>query len=378
VCCDGTGNSFQDSNEDSNVVKLYSSLVINKEQRGYYHPGVGTMGDPNAIGPITKKWSQLKGLAFGRGLLQNIGDAYRYLMNTYEDGDRIFLFGFSRGAFTARALASVIHVFGLLCAGNDGIIPYILAMYSQRSKKAQRRELTFKPDRVFEWQFSHKKTVHVHFCGLWDTVSSYGWVYDPIELPFLGSNPIIDIGRHAVSIDERRCYYRDNLWGESLHTQDIRQVWFRGVHSDVGGSYPEQESGLSKITLEWMLVEAQNAGLAIDIRKAQTVLGHLDHGYLPNYVQPDENAILHQSLHGIWWALEYLPHLNPHTGRGWSIPKGQRRTIPRGSYLHESVLKTNSAPKDLENYKIEKWVSLGCEGLPCRGEMTATNESLTH
>src|ERR1700761_1265227 len=129
VCCDGTGNSFNNVREESNVAKLYGSLVVNDQQRGYYHPGVGTMGSPNSRGAIEREWSKIKGLAFGAGLLQNVGDAYRYLMDTYADGDNIYLFGFSRGAFTARALASLIHVFGLLCPGNHEAIPYILEMY---------------------------------------------------------------------------------------------------------------------------------------------------------------------------------------------------------------------------------------------------------
>ena len=102
VCCDGTGNSFECVDEDSNVAKLYSSVKIDKDQVGYYHPGVGTMGSPNSRGVIAKEWSRVMGLAFGHGLLENVGDGYRYLMDTYADGDEIYLFGFSRGAFTAR------------------------------------------------------------------------------------------------------------------------------------------------------------------------------------------------------------------------------------------------------------------------------------
>src|ERR1041385_847873 len=127
ICWDGTGNDVGDHN--SNVVKLYSTLIIDgRTQVGYYHPGVGTMGAPTATNRLSKAWSVIMGLAFGAGLLANVGDAYRYLMDTYEDGDRVFLFGFSRGAYTARALAGVLHMFGLLCPGNDGLIPYIIPM----------------------------------------------------------------------------------------------------------------------------------------------------------------------------------------------------------------------------------------------------------
>jgi uncharacterized protein (DUF2235 family) len=273
ICCDGTGNSFENPCEESNVVKLYSALKLDANQIGYYHPGVGTMGDPTAHGRLAKEWSRLVGLAIGSGLLPNVGDAYRYLMNNYVDGDEIYIFGFSRGAYTARALASVLHVFGLLCAGNDDLIPYILKIYSERSRAARHHTATFKVDEVFRWQFSHAQDINVHFCGLWDTVSSYGWAYDPIMLPFNGNNPIIKTGRHAVSIHERRCFYRDNLWGPCLADQDIKQVWFAGVHSDVGGSYNEPESGLSKLALEWMFVEAREHGLRLDDEKVVAVLG---------------------------------------------------------------------------------------------------------
>jgi uncharacterized protein (DUF2235 family) len=360
VCCDGTGNGFDHVEEESNVAKLYSSLTVDSGQRCYYHPGVGTMGSPCSRGRIDREWSRIKGLAFGAGLLANVGDAYRYLMDTYDDGDEIYLFGFSRGAFTVRALASLIHVYGLLCAGNQGAIPYILRMYSKRSRRAGHKQRTFPPDDAFKWQFSHANNIRIKFCGLWDTVSSYGWIYDPIQLPFLGCNPIIDIGRHAISIHERRCFYKDNLWGEPESYQDILQVWFSGVHSDIGGSYPEHTSGLSKITLEWMLVEATKAGLGIEDIKARVVLGHTPPNPavqgLPNFAGPNSDAELHCSLHGPWWLLEMLPQEDPHPHcKRWYLPKGRMRTIPPGSHIHDSVIKGKYMPSDLPEHTIEPW-----------------------
>lgn len=362
VCFDGTGNSFKNVDEDSNVVKIYSSLVFNADQVGYYHPGVGTMGAQNVRWRIARKWSQLKGLAFGAGLLENVGDAYRYLMETYGDGDRVYLIGFSRGAYTARALASILHVFGLLCKGNEGLIPYILRIYSQRTRDANHKHTTFRADEAFQWQFSHSRPITIHFCGLWDTVSSYGWAFNPIKLPFDGQNPIVKRGRHAISIDERRCYYRDNLWGKTLPGQDIHQVWFSGVHSDVGGSYKEIESGLSKIALEWMLVEAQKAGLDIEPERAKAILGSKSHDPgvpgLPTYVPPDRNACLHESLHGFWWwLLEVLPHRYPDLKGQWTIPLGRRRKIPEGSFVHETVISSKRCPKSLpKDCRVEPYV----------------------
>ena len=358
ICCDGTGNSFDNPETDSNVAKLYSCLTIDRDQRGYYHPGVGTMGSPTSRNALEREWSRLKGLAFGAGLMANVADAYRYLMDTYEDGDEIFVFGFSRGAFTARVFASVVHVFGLLCPGNHELISYILDMYSRRTRDAKRKHQTFEPDEAFKWQFSHAIPVRIRFCGLWDTVSSYGWVYDPVQLPFLGRNPIIDIGRHAISIHERRCYYQDNLWGHPFPGQDIRQVWFSGVHSDIGGSYEEEESGLSKITLEWMIAEAAAAGLRLQPEKVDKVMGlpgSIDIEGLPHYVRPNNDACLHKSLKGSWWGLEFMPHENPHRGGGWYIPRGRPRKIPAGSWIHESVLTSRWKPADLPPHEVEPW-----------------------
>jgi hypothetical protein len=180
-----------------------------------------------------------------------------------------------------------------------------------------------------------------------------------VQLPFLGRNPIIKTGRHAVSIHEQRCYYQDNLWGHSYPDQDIRQVWFCGVHSDVGGSYPEKESGLSKIALEWMIAEATTAGLAIDLDNAHKVLGEpspVSIKGLPDYVLPENNATLHNSLQGTWWTLEILPHRDPHSKQGWYIPLGRKRKIAAGSWVHESVLTSKWRPPDLPPHQVEPWI----------------------
>src|SRR5260370_8905274 len=191
-------------------------------------------------------------------------------MNVYESGDNVYLFGFSRGAYTARAVAGVLHMFGLLCPGNEGLIPYVVRMYAKRTRKAGGMTHTFAVASGFKATFC--RPCPPHLVGLWDTVSSVGWIWDPLKLPYTAQNPDMANGRHALSIDERRCYFRNNLWGAPLASQNIKQVWFAGVHSDVGGSYAYTESGLSQITLEWMLCEARSFGLLIDPQKAQQAL----------------------------------------------------------------------------------------------------------
>ena len=209
ICCDGTGNEFT-GDRNSNVVKLYSTLVIDaKKQIGYYHPGVGTMGAPAASNRFTKFWTRVAGLAFGAGLLANVGDAYRFLMNTYEEGDNVFLFGFSRGAYTARALAGALHMFGLLYPGNEGLIPYVLRMYAKRTRDAAGMTHTFAVAEGFKRAFC--RHCPPHLVGVWDTVSSVGYVWDPVRLPYTAQNPDMNNGRHALS-PNLRCQRKGDLF----------------------------------------------------------------------------------------------------------------------------------------------------------------------
>jgi uncharacterized protein (DUF2235 family) len=135
-----------------------------------------------------------------------------------------------------------------LCRGNEGHLPYAWNAYVQQHDQRAQNSVT--PNLRFKETYSRKK-FRIHFLGILDTVSSVGWIRKPLRLFNIAQNPTIRIGRHAVSIDERRCFFRDNLWERATHeqlqtakseadpnpTQDILQVWFPGVHSDVGGSY---------------------------------------------------------------------------------------------------------------------------------------------
>src|SRR5947208_2792872 len=289
ICCDGTGNQF--GHENSNVVKLYKTLTCNASQIAYYHPGVGTMGARNALTRIGKWWTRVIGLAFGYGISDNVADAYQFLMRTYEPEDKIYVFGFSRGAYTARALCGMLCGVGLLCRGNEGLIPYAIRMLKEHP-------VNFDVVRDFKRTFSNE--CKPHFVGVWDTVSSVGWVYNAVRFPYTAKNPDLNIVRHAVSIDERRAFFRQNMFVPERPDQDILQVWFAGVHSDVGGSYAESESQLSKIAFEWMLCEAEFAGLAVDQQQKAEMLGGS-----PSRVAPDPaTKNQHESLHGPWWIAE--------------------------------------------------------------------------
>ena len=184
-------------------------------------------------------------------------------------------------------------MFGLLYAGNEGLIPYMIRMYARQTRQAAGLTHTFSVAAGFKATFC--RHCPLHLVGVWDTVSSVGWIWDPVRLPYTGQNLDMANGRHAISIDERRCYFQSNLWGAQLPAQNLKQVWFAGVHSDVGGSYAELESGLSQIALEWMLCEATSLGLLVIPAAAAKVLGRIPP---PPPVPPDARAPRHESLTG--------------------------------------------------------------------------------
>jgi uncharacterized protein (DUF2235 family) len=355
VCCDGTANEF--AQHRTNVVKLYYTLVHDpKRQVAYYHPGLGTMEPPGALTGIGRTVTKMLGLAFGYGLSTDIRDAYVFIMNHFEVGDHLFLFGFSRGAYTVRVLAAMLKLYGLIPKGNDALVPYVVRMLMSIGKldRRNRRRSYFrvacmspsvsKSDvgAYFRLAGQFRKAYGTslcmpHFVGVWDTVSSVGWISNPLTIPFT-TNPHIRKGRHAVSIDERRAFFRENLWRSP--TGNIQQVWFPGVHCDVGGGYPEGESGLSKVALRWMLSEATIDGLLVDRDRAHRVLG----GSI-GYVAPDPNGKLHQSLTLRWWIAELVPKLRYSWARGqWEFRANwaRRRAIPNGAMVHDAAFQRGS------------------------------------
>jgi uncharacterized protein (DUF2235 family) len=318
-------------------------------QATYYHPGLGTMEPAGALTTFARELTKLMGMAFGYRLADDIRDAYVFVMNRYQPGDRVFLFGFSRGAYTVRAVASLLHMYGLIRPGNEPLVPYAIRMLTglQRCKAAAR-------DEYFGLAHDFKEAMSWTDCkpwfvGVWDTVSSIGWVENPLKLPYVTNNPDIEIGRHAVAIDERRAFFRSHLWRPAADSvtpsgpKDLQQVWFPGVHCDVGGGYPESESGLSKIALEWMVREAVANGLLIDETKRSAILGR---GGDPRYMPPDPNAKAHQSLRGFWHVAEFLwkRHYDRATGRErYRMNLYRRREMPPGSLVHASAFERGQA-----------------------------------
>jgi uncharacterized protein (DUF2235 family) len=334
ICCDGTANEF--ATDHTNVLKLFRVLDNDPhKQVAYYHPGLGTMEAAAALTSVARQTTKLLGLAIGYGLERDVTDAYAFVMRQFQPGDALYMFGFSRGAYTVRAVASLLHMYGLLPVGNEPLIPYAIRMMSAVNKQKDNEAFDLAED--FRATF-RGPVCKPHFIGVWDTVNSVGWMENPLKLPYSASNPDIAIGRHAVAIDERRAFFRTNLWRPDPPTpgggpKDLQQVWFPGVHGDVGGGYAEAKSGLSKFAFEWMVREAALADLLVDRMRIEEVMGRTG----TKYAKADSNAEIHESL-TLWWRpAELVPK------RHWNWQKrceerrmnlGRRRTIPAAPLVH--------------------------------------------
>ena len=189
----------------------------------------------------------------------------------------------------------------------------------------------------------------VHFLGLWDTVSSIGWFWNPQYLQFTANNPIVEAVRHAVALDERRAYFVQ-IWGHEPNLPtDILQVWLPGVHCDVGGGYVEAQAGVSKVSLKWMVEQAKSFGLAVSSYMEAVILPATD---TPQYVAPNPAGPIHESLHGLWWIFEYLPKRikdpTPGFETRWIIHAGHHRYVAPDSNVHHSAIERKNRVPDYD------------------------------
>jgi len=256
-CADGTWDSAV---SHTNVYKLYKALITSAEQIPLYDDGVGADGNP-----IIK----LIGGAFGTGLWAKIKDGYKKIAHIYEAGDQVFLFGFSRGAYTARSLAGMIGASGLPTQNfSDDMVEIAFDAYRDKLNRADKLKKLA--------NCNMDPNPEITMVGVWDTVGSLGipsaiGQVDPIAYGFLDTtlNPKIKHGVHALAIDERRAQFPPTLWtGQPAAGQTLEQVWFTGAHSDVGGGEPDGGPGttaLSDITLGWMMSKASSYGLQFDV-----------------------------------------------------------------------------------------------------------------
>ncbi len=278
VCSDGTGNTAI-KDRGTNVFKVFEAVDLNGHrldpkltpQVAIYDDGVGTQD----FKPL-----KIAGGAFGWGLSRNVKHLYRELARLYDPGDEIFMFGFSRGAFTVRTLAGFISTCGLLDKRKvtpsdvSGLKKAVDAAYSAY-RKCYRPSLwrlfgtpTKDAGKSFKAQGFVIPTVPIRFLGVWDTVDAVGLPFHLADIlnatiyqfkfPDHDLSSIVQRACQALSIDDSRETFLPQLWNEPIGETRITQVWFAGVHSNVGGGYPKQ--GMSLVPLDWMLAEAERAG----------------------------------------------------------------------------------------------------------------------
>jgi len=336
VCCDGTSNNV--TTDSTNVLRIFRSLVRNDDQIAYYDSGVGTVADPNLLTDEGKRVYKKLDMAMGHSVSDNVRQAYRFLARTYQPDDRIYLFGFSRGAYAVRALAGMIHMLGLVRPELEHLDRLAWTIYSDDDGRLPTTR-RFGGGNRFKSAFARTDPVSIHMVGVWDTVSSFGWFWNFKTLPYTRNNPSISHIRHSVSIDEHRACFPSNPFehpDDLPENKSFKEIWFAGSHSDVGGGYPEAEDGLAKIALAWMYDESSRLGLVFDGDRQQDFLGQAS-----DKSKPDPAATAHNSTTGVWNLLEFLPRRlwdNARRRFCWNCPNlYRRRTIPNGAVLHESV-----------------------------------------
>ncbi|KXN83327.1 hypothetical protein AN958_01563 [Leucoagaricus sp. SymC.cos] len=296
LCFDGTGDQFDDDN--SNIVNFVSLLKKNDntKQLVYYQAGIGTYTIPQIAKPMMAKVHKALDAMVGVHLNAHVMSGYEFLMQNYEYDDKIFLFGFSRGAYTARALAGMIHKVGLLPKSNHQQVPFAYKMYSREDETGWRQSAAFKK--------AFSINVDIELLAVWDTVGSVGVI--PRRLPFTTFNTHVRHFRQALALDEHRVRFKPNFfnrptpeevrlglkWGQKRsinprkqvqrkktlwerryarggpHLTDVEEVWFAGCHCDVGGGAVKNEirNNLARISLRWMVRECfkLNTGILFD------------------------------------------------------------------------------------------------------------------
>jgi uncharacterized protein (DUF2235 family) len=300
ICSDGTGNSAV-KDRGTNVFKLYEAVDADgwrtgaiPEQIAFYDDGVGTQ----ELLPL-----RLLGQAFGFGLARNVRELYADLARVFEPGDRIFLFGFSRGAYTVRTLLGLIECCGIpywkTFASDAALREAIDENYAEYRKKYRtfwgRWRPEYRkddPDRrrrlnaVTHPKLAPEGKIRVEFIGVWDTVCAVGMPFDELAYlwdrfiyPFRFADgrltPQVACARHALSIDDERRSFHPTMWDEQgAAPGQIEQVWFSGVHANVGGGYPKQ--GMSLVALNWMMTQAEDCGLRFIESDRESIRAHWD------------------------------------------------------------------------------------------------------
>ncbi|KAJ3983508.1 hypothetical protein F5890DRAFT_1522779 [Lentinula detonsa] len=415
LCFDGTGDQFDVDN--SNIVQVCSLLRKDdlSKQMVYYQAGIGTYTSPKVATPMMSRISKATDMLFANQLNAHVMDGYEFLMQNYTAGDRICMFGFSRGAYTARSLAGMLHKVGLLSKDNFQQVPFAYKMYTRVDKTGWEQSNAFKE--------AFCRDVTIHFLGVWDTVDSVGLI--PKRLPFTTSNTIVRTFRHAISLDERRAKFKPNLWNLpysrsehsqdlppsrptysgfsyrsigkervrqvsrspkqrlsplpasiewessednrlsdfeerfSLHSEfnttptDVQEVWFAGCHCDVGGGSVKNSTrhSLARISLRWMVRECFKANTGMMFNSQRLKSIGLDPSTLYPFVTPRL-----QPLSGENHTIEPVPRKKNKLTVWRRVLSGTRKLIPgrdSESTVDSTTLGANSM-KDAKQNENEK------------------------
>ena len=252
VLFDGTWNDYEDRTNVWRLATLLHDYDDDIRQRFFYDPGLGT-----------SKWDRFMGGAFGYGLRKNLMEGYRWLAEKYVEGDEIWIFGFSRGAYTARSLVGLIRKCGLVHIHTPRLIKKAEQLYRDKSETPDGPEC-----KEFKKLYSHEPDIH--FLGVWDTVGALGIPIPQLKQYFAWHDTelskIVKNAYQAMALDEHRKIYNVSLWtspdGKKKKANDnVEQRWFIGVHANVGGGYPSDS--LADLSLEWMLNHARQQGLSV-------------------------------------------------------------------------------------------------------------------
>ncbi len=331
VFSDGTGQEGG-KGHNTNVYRLFNMITDRSpEQIGFYDRGLGT-----GIRKIT-------GSIVGAGMSKNIRECYQFIFENFRAGDQIYLFGFSRGAATVRSLSAFIHMFGILPKSRPELIKQAYKIYEKGyGTKRTARATKFLSQHHTMW-------TKVKFLGVWDTVAALGVPFRTIDVLIdrlpggrhkfhdFALSPCVEFARHALAIDDERKTFHPLLWKEiddkeqdkkdKQDKQVMKQVWFCGMHTDVGGGYPE--SGLSDTALEWMLDEAEHKGL---------------HIHKKLNIDPKPNGEMHNSRSG------FPGSIFRHEQRSW--PAGRKD----GPVIHKSVQERTKNQDNKDSPPYKPWI----------------------
>ena len=329
ICCDGTDNNLTGRRNDTNVGQLCELLAPDSQnQLLYYDPGVGHAGELPEANPwdrLQQKFKRASSLAYGSGIYENIAEAYRFLMRHWRPGDQIFLFGFSRGAFTARSVGGLVTQFGLLRPEMDAMVPTLLYLYFLDRKKFKKSYGDIKAQISELFASDAARTAPVWFVGVWDTVASVGAPMVSREMtatPTIVNKRFTHV-RQALALDEHRRSFQPRLYSVeanynyAAHGQSIDQQWFSGAHADVGGGYLTAQAGLSRQALLWMVQESSQCQLRLrpELLDAR---GLADREKLTRTLAlraktlTEDLPLVHSATYDSpWWALAGLHVRNP-------------------------------------------------------------------